>query len=467
MSMSKAMLTTMTGFYDRMHVHDAATAAGTVVIDTGPVRPTDFGLIRETQDIVFRSQLPAISAAAPWLVAHPAVAMNHRWGLGSHGRDLRPFSALTGIVQGFRCGAACGPADVPDTPRTWWRPDLRRRQPRGSGRAAPRPATEGSVISAVGWLIQAHLSCLPRCCIPPVHSLIDQSLHSRLGAETTNGDGFGVGWYDAGPAPGIFRSIEPAWNDENLRELAGHISSDLFFAHIRAAIGSAVQQTNCHPFRHGRWLFMPNGFIDGFAAVKRDLVLAVDEPLFPEIRGTADTEVLFCLALTFGLEDDPPGAVARAIGLVEACGRARGVEYPFQGTIATTDGESLWVFRYSSAGTSRSLFFTRDVRTLRQQYPDREIQQYPDREILREVSDDARLVVSEPIGDLPGAWAEMPEASYGVVSKGGDPLLPFNPKPPPGVRLRPDPGPWHGRLTLLARARPGLRDAPAACRPGR
>ena len=28
----------------------------------------------------------------------------------------------------------------------------------------------------------------------PVHSLIDQSLHSRLGAETTNGDGFGVGW---------------------------------------------------------------------------------------------------------------------------------------------------------------------------------------------------------------------------------------------------------------------------------
>lgn len=256
----------------------------------------------------------------------------------------------------------------------------------------------------------------------PVHSLIDQSLHSRLGAETTNGDGFGVGWYDAVPVPGVFRSIEPAWNDQNLRELAGHISSHLFFAHIRAAIGSAVQQTNCHPFRHGRWLFMHNGFIDGFAGVKRDLVLAVDESLFPQIKGTADTEVLFYLALTFGLEDDPPDAVARAIGLVEACGRERGIAYPFQGTIATTDGESLWVFRYSSQGKSRSLFFTRDVRTLRQQYPDREI--------LREVSDDTRLVVSEPIGDLPGAWIEMPEASYGVVTKGGDQLLPFAPKPP-------------------------------------
>jgi hypothetical protein len=53
---------------------------------------------------------------------------------------------------------------------------------------------------------------------------------------------------------------------------------------------------------------------------------------------------------------------------------------------------------------------------------------------LREVSDDTRLVVSEPIGDLPGAWIETPEASYGVVSKGGDQLLPFAPNPPAKAR---------------------------------
>jgi predicted glutamine amidotransferase len=253
----------------------------------------------------------------------------------------------------------------------------------------------------------------------PVHSLIDQSLHSRLGAETTNGDGFGVGWYDAAAAPGLFRSIEPAWNDLNLRELAGHISSHLFFAHVRAAVGSAVQQTNCHPFRHGRWLFMHNGFIDGFAAIKRDLVFAVDESLFPDIQGTSDTEVLFYLSLTFGLQEDPPAAVARAIGFVEACGRGRGVAYPFQGTIATSDGETLWAFRYSSQGKSRSLFYTRDIRTLRREYPDREL--------LREVPDDARLVVSEPIGDLPGAWQEMPESTYIVARPGEDQLLPFHP----------------------------------------
>src|SRR4051812_50078325 len=32
----------------------------------------------------------------------------------------------------------------------------------------------------------------------PQHSIIDQSLHAQLGAGvTTNGDGFGIGWYDS------------------------------------------------------------------------------------------------------------------------------------------------------------------------------------------------------------------------------------------------------------------------------
>jgi predicted glutamine amidotransferase len=59
-----------------------------------------------------------------------------------------------------------------------------------------------------------------------------------MGTEPTNGDGFGLGWYDdAGPKPGVFRSIEPAWSDHNLRELANHSRSGHFFAHIRAVQG--------------------------------------------------------------------------------------------------------------------------------------------------------------------------------------------------------------------------------------
>ena len=263
---------------------------------------------------------------------------------------------------------------------------------------------------------------IERALYAPAHSLIDQSLHSQLGAEATNGDGFGIGWYDESPTPGVFRSIEPAWNDQNLRELAGHVTSGHFFAHIRAAIGSPVQQTNCHPFRHGRWLFMHNGYVAELARLRRDLMLAIDESLFPEISGTADTEILFYLALTFGLEGDPPDAIARTIGLVEEVGHRRGVKYPFQGTIATTDGERMWAFRYSSEGKSRSLFFTTHVPTLRALYPHLEV--------LDEVSDEARLIVSEPIGQVPGAWNEVPEGSWGVVGRGEQQLCPFRPKAP-------------------------------------
>ena len=155
----------------------------------------------------------------------------------------------------------------------------------------------------------------------PQHSLVDQSLHSRLGAETTNGDGFGIGWYGVGDTPGVFHSVEPAWNDRNLRELAAHVESPLIFAHIRASTGTAIQQTNCHPFRYGRWLWMHNGVISEFRTVKRDLVLAVDPSLYPFIEGSTDSEVFFFLALSFGLEDDPPAAVERAVGLIEETGR--------------------------------------------------------------------------------------------------------------------------------------------------
>jgi predicted glutamine amidotransferase len=85
------------------------------------------------------------------------------------------------------------------------------------------------------------------------HGLIDQSLHARMGVETTNGDGFGLGWYATnGARPGRYRGITPAWSDVNLRDLAASVESPLFLAHIRATTGTPVQQTNCHPFRQGR-----------------------------------------------------------------------------------------------------------------------------------------------------------------------------------------------------------------------
>ena len=253
----------------------------------------------------------------------------------------------------------------------------------------------------------------------PKHSLIDQSLHSRLGATTTNGDGFGIGWYGDGPVPALFKSVDPAWNDQNLREIASQVRTPLFFAHVRASTGTPVQRTNCHPFRHGRWLWMHNGALRGFHETKRELLAAVDSSLYADIEGSTDSEALFFLALTFGLVDDPFAAVSRAVGFVEKVGRSHGVVDPVQMTVATTDGESVWVFRYSSEGKSRSLFFSTKVASLRELHPEVEV--------LHRLSEEARFVVSEPLRDLPGAWNEVPESSAGVVRPGQDEIRDFRP----------------------------------------
>src|SRR6059058_3234856 len=139
----------------------------------------------------------------------------------------------------------------------------------------------------MGWLGQPVL--IEELLFKTQHGIVDQSLHARMGAEPTNGDGFGLGWYGSGNGPALYHSVSPAWADANLKELAGHIESPLFLAHVRAAIGSPVQQTNCHPFRHDNWLFVHNGYINEFDTIKRDLILTVDPSLYPEIRGQADT----------------------------------------------------------------------------------------------------------------------------------------------------------------------------------
>src|SRR5207253_11256567 len=88
--------------------------------------------------------------------------------------------------------------------------------------------------------------------------------------------------------------------------------------------------------------------------------------------------------------------------------------------MGTPDGECIWVFRYWSEGKSRSLLFSPEVRTLRALYPGNEL--------LRQFHGESRLVVSESLGDeLPGAWNEVAESSWGVIKPGQDELHAFTP----------------------------------------
>ncbi len=243
----------------------------------------------------------------------------------------------------------------------------------------------------------------------PEHSLIDQSLSSRMSVSTTNGDGFGLGWYvqDDGRPPGMFKDLRPAWNDANLADLTFHVRSGLFFAHVRATTGTAVQRANCHPFRYGRWLFMHNGEIRGYLSLKRDLVLQIAPELFPLIEGTTDSEVMFYLALTFGLEHDPPAAVARMVAAVEKTAGKHGVESAVQMSLCISDGERIWAFRYATGEEPRTVFFSDSMKALRELNP-----------MLKDFSEEARAVVSEPFGNMSEAWIELPPGSSLRIDRG-------------------------------------------------
>jgi predicted glutamine amidotransferase len=241
----------------------------------------------------------------------------------------------------------------------------------------------------------------------PERSLIEQSRRHAPDMALPNGDGTGLGWYGRRELPALFRTTAPAWGDDNLLELATEISSPLFLAHVRAGTGTPVQQTNCHPFRFENWLFVHNGYIDEYPRLRRELLLAVRPDLFGNIAGSTDSELMFHLALTFGLQDDPLAALEAMAGFVEAAGEAAGVPEPLQMTIGLTDGATLYAARYASGPVVNSLFVSEDVESLRSLYPASER--------FAHFSDDARVVVSEPLVDLPGVWREVPAGTALVV----------------------------------------------------
>ena len=109
----------------------------------------------------------------------------------------------------------------------------------------------------------------------------------------------------------------------------------------------------------------------------------------------------------------------RAVGLVEEVGRRHGVEYPVHMTVATSDGESIWLFRYSTEKSTSSLYYSTDAGQVRQLHPELEV--------LKELGDGSRFIVSEPLRPLPGAWNEVPDSSWGVVRRGEHEIQPFAP----------------------------------------
>lgn len=237
-------------------------------------------------------------------------------------------------------------------------------------------------------------------------------LIDRARQSSTQGTGFAVGWYGTGDGPGVYQSALAPWDDGGLRNLARHVSSPLFLAHLGSTAAPAVMQ-------YGRWLFVHDGEISRFDDIKPDLLAAINPSLLNALGGSTDSEVLLALAVTFGLSDDPVAGLERAVGFVEAIAERHGVSSAVRASVGLSDGESLWAVRYCTRGPAPPLFASADVQAARMLYPDRPL--------IQLLSDDDHIVVSEPLADIPGAWDKLSEASAAVIRAGRSERLMFRP----------------------------------------
>ena len=166
------------------------------------------------------------------------------------------------------------------------------------------------------------------------------------------------------------------------------------------------------------FLLLHNGSILGFAQLRRDLLIAVAPGLFPYIQGSTDSELMFYLALTLGLQVDPIAAIEKMVDLIESEAHRKGIHNPVEMTACVADGTRLYAFRYRSQGQPPSLFLSTNLDALEDLHPS-----------YGGFEKGAIAVVSEPLDGLTDHWQEIPESTVTIVENGQVTTQPFQPQP--------------------------------------
>jgi glutamine amidotransferase len=221
----------------------------------------------------------------------------------------------------------------------------------------------------------------------PEHSLISQSVHALESTASTNGDGFGLGWYGIHPEPGLYREIRPAWSDENIRYLCRHLQSHLFFAHVRAATGTPITRPNCHPFACRGWLFMHNGFIGSWSRLRRQVEALIPDELYPARIGTTDSEAIFLAIMGAGIENPVAAAEKTLARLADFVVGDR-----LRFTAALSNGRDLYAFRYAVNDRANTLYYRESEKSI--------------------------VIVSEPLDRDHRNWVSVPENHLLVANAG-------------------------------------------------
>jgi predicted glutamine amidotransferase len=241
-----------------------------------------------------------------------------------------------------------------------------------------------------------------------------------------NADGFGLSWYqkDIGKEPGLYKSIQPAWNDANLKHLANKLKSTCFLAHVRASTVGEVSFANCHPFVFGEYSFVHNGTIRSFEKYRRGWLAELDLDLFEAIRGQTDSELLFYLILQEMRQNpDLVGAVRQVFNKIKKAQEAAGEGAYSLLNIALTNGSFLIATRYATKDhTPLSLCYAVGSEICR---GDRVLVEHPleDQAEKKNLSDcdsaasHAVIVASEALTDYAAEWVTLGEGEILLVEQ--------------------------------------------------
>jgi glutamine amidotransferase len=195
----------------------------------------------------------------------------------------------------------------------------------------------------------------------PAHSLVEQSFQPRL-METAilNADGYGFGWYDADPEPGLYVCDLPIWNDPNLDTLGPRIKGRCILAAIRSATPTIPHGlANTQPFSRDHLVFTHNGYLDQFrdkwVVPLRDRISADAQS---RMRGNTDSEHIFALIDSYWRQGIPVlEALLKSLEDIQAL--CQQLDEKALINLMVTDGENLYATRLTlNGGKAPTLFIS-------------------------------------------------------------------------------------------------------------
>ncbi|OBA57494.1 class II glutamine amidotransferase [Mycobacterium sp. 1100029.7] len=107
-----------------------------------------------------------------------------------------------------------------------------------------------------------------------------------------NPDGTGLGLFDAGGQPQLYKEPIAAWQDADFATEAHRTTGTTFIAHVRYATTGALDVHNTHPFLQDGRIFAHNGVLEGLDVLDARLREVGTDDL---VLGETDSERVFAL----------------------------------------------------------------------------------------------------------------------------------------------------------------------------